>query len=217
MSVVPVCGIRKTVALVINEPTQLIFFAEWIIVSAITGGALLPKLVLGNPVIKELPDMSPEKRLIRRLIMPFSALLFLLLYFAANALCQRLDMGVVNGDAASTEIFRYAGLIVASAGLAIQSYSLLSKSPTKPNSESENNFPHAAAFGLRHPCFFAVIVTLTGLPMVMGTWYPLFAVPGIFIVIKWIVTEQERVLREQFGDQYAEFQARTKRLIPYIY
>jgi protein-S-isoprenylcysteine O-methyltransferase Ste14 len=217
VSIVPVCGIRKTVDLVINEPTQLIFFAEWIIVSAITGGALLPKLVLGDPLIQELPDLSPGKRLLRRLIMPFSALLFLLLYFAANALCQRLDMGVVNGDAASTQIFRYAGLVIASAGLALQSYSLLSKSPSKPNSESEDNFAPAAVFGLRHPCFFAVIVTLTGLPILMGTWYPLFAVPGIFIVMKWIVTEQERVLREKFGDRYAEFQARTKRLIPYIY
>lgn len=217
ISIVPVCGIRRTVSLVTSEPAQVIFFAEWIIVSAITGGALLPKLVLGDPLLKDIEDASPIKRLLRHLLMPLCATLFLLLYFAATALCQRLDMGVTHGDASTNQIFRYTGLVIASVGLAIQTRSLISKGSSKSASQSEADFVPAAILNLRHPCFFATIVTLTGLPMLMGTWYPLFAIPGIFIVIKWVAAEQERVLREKYGERYAEFQAKTKRLIPGLY
>lgn len=218
ISFVPVCGIRRSADLVLSEPAQVILFIEWLIVSAITGGALLPKFILGDPLLDNFPETTNKlKRLFKQLIMPISALLFLLLYFAASGLCQRLDMGVVHGDAMVTQIFRYFGLLIASAGLCLQAYILIASPLTKHDQEPGSGYMRSLFMKLRHPCFFATLVALTGIPIAMGTWYPLFAIPGIFIVMKWIITEQERVLVEKFGSDYVLFQSGTKHLIPFLY
>ncbi len=218
ISVVPICGIRRSVDVVLSEPAQVIFFIEWLIVSAITGGALLPKFVLGDPLLQSFPEtVSKPKRLFKQLIMPTAALVFLLLYFAACGLCQRVDMGVIHGDPIIIQTFRYLGLLIATAGLGLQAYVLVSSARTKQNQETESGYLRSLPFNLRHPCFFATLVTLTGIPLSMGTWYPLFAIPGIFIVMKWIVTEQERVLVEKFGTAYVLFQSGTKSLLPHLY
>ena len=218
ISIVPICGIRRTAGLVLSEPAQVIFFAEWLIVSAITGGALLPKLVLGDPLLPSFPEtVSRQKRLFKQLIMPVSAMLFLSLYFAANGLCQRLDMGVIHSDAIINQSFRYLGLLITTAGLSIQGYALISSGRLKSDSDSGNGYMRSPVLKLRHPCFFATLVALTGIPLVMGTWYPLFAIPGIFIVMKWIIIEQERVLIEKFETTYEQFQSNTRRLLPFLY
>ncbi len=218
ISFVPICGIRKSADLVLSEPAQLIFFVEWLIVSAITGGALLPKFILGDPLLQNFPETTNRlKRVFKQLIMPVSAMIFLLLYFAASGLCQRLDMGVVHGEATITQVFRYVGLLIATGGLGIQTYALISSARAKEDPDCGNGYMRSPILKLRHPCFFATLVALTGIPMVMGTWYPLFAIPGIFIVMKWIITEQERILIEKFGTPYTVFQSSTKRLLPDLY
>ncbi|CAN5445455.1 hypothetical protein BH10CYA1_BH10CYA1_44450 [soil metagenome] len=218
ISFVPICGIRRSTDIVLGEPAQVIFFVEWLIVSAITGGALLPKFILGDPLLYSFPEtVSRPKRVFKQLLSPVSALVFLLLYFAACGLCQRVDMGVVHGDTIITQTFRYIGLLIATAGIAIQAYALFSSTHAKEDQESGSGYMRSPILKLRHPCFFATLVTLTGIPMVMGTWYPLFAIPGIFIIMKWIITEQERVLIEKFGTPYTVFQSRTVRLLPNLY
>ena len=218
ISFVPICGIRRSVDLVINEPAQVIFFVEWLIVSAITGGALLPKFILGDPLLQSFPEpIKRPVRLFKQLIMPILALTFLLLYFAASGLCQRLDMGVVHGETTITQTFRYVGLLIATAGLSIQAYTLISSARAREGQQAGDGYMRSSILKLRHPCFFATLLALTGVPMVMGTWYPLFAIPGIFIIMKWIITEQERVLIEKFGTAYTEFQSSTNRLLPKLY
>jgi protein-S-isoprenylcysteine O-methyltransferase Ste14 len=218
ISVVPICGIRKSTEPVLSEPAQAIFFLEFILASAITGSALLPKFILGDPLLQQFPEtLNKYKRMFRQLLMPVAALVFLLLYFAACGLCQRVDMGVIHGSTLSIQICRYSGLLIATAGLIIQAYALFSSIRTSTNEESGNGYVSSPILKLRHPCFFATLVVLTGIPLVMGTWYPLFAVPGIFIVMKWIVAEQERILIEKYGDLYEQYQTNTRRLIPNLY
>jgi protein-S-isoprenylcysteine O-methyltransferase Ste14 len=218
ISIVPVCGIRRSMALIVSEPAQAIFFVEWILACAITGGALLPKFIQAHePAVKETQPVNLAQALFKRLLMPLGALIFLLLYFAASALCQRLNMGVVHGGTLTTQILQYMGLALTTFGLATHGYALLAPARSIVVSENETTCSQTAVLSLRHPCFFAALVTLTGLPLVMGTWYPLFAIPGIFIVFKWIATEQERNLRERLGANYEEFQAKTKMLLPYLY
>ncbi len=218
MSVLPICGIRRATQPVFSQPAQVIFFAEWLIVCAITGGVLLPKFAFGDPLLDSLPEsLGKPKRLFKQLMMPVAALLFLLLYFAASGLCQRLDMGVIRGGQTTVQIFRFLGLSIATAGLLLQSYALLASAKANSTLESGNGYVHSPFLKLRHPCFFATLVTLIGIPLVLGTWYPLFALPGIFIVMKWIVAEQEKVLLEKLGAAYEQYQSSTRRLLPYFY
>lgn len=217
ISVVPVCGIRRSPALVFTEPAQTILFIEWIIVSAITGGALIPNFFQRDPLFKSSEVTNLPKRLLRLLIMPITALLFLSLYFAACGLCQRMDMGVIGGGQVINQTLRFLGLLISTVGLAIQSFALVTSARSKTDHESANGYVQSPIFQLRHPCFFATLVALSGIPLALGTWYPLFALPGIFIVMKWIVTEQERVLVEKYGTAYEQYQNQTRRLLPYIY
>ncbi|HEY9677177.1 MAG TPA: hypothetical protein V6C76_04185 [Drouetiella sp.] len=215
ISVVPICGIRRTHQLVLNEPTQSIMFIEWVLASAITCGALLPKLIAGDPRLPKFEEVKNKpKRLAMQLAKPLCAVLFLLLYFAACGLCQRLNMGVFTADSTALHTARYIGLAIATVGLTIQ---VMSITTALKDNATESSYNKPGIFQLRHPCFFAALVTLSGIPLVLGTWYPLFAIPGIFVALKWIITEHERALIEKNEAVYQQLQSQTRRLIPLLY
>ncbi len=136
------------------------------------------KVILGDPLLQSFPDtVSKPKRLFMQLLMPVSALVFLLLYFAACGLCQRLDMGAVRGETVIVQAFRYTGLLIATAGLGIQAYTPDFILSSKTRFRIWERLYAQSAPETPTSLFLCTLVALTGIPMVMGTWYPLFAIP----------------------------------------
>lgn len=214
VAIAPVVRIRLGWQPILIDPIQLIFYSMWLTVSALTGAVLFYRFTNNDPLIEKTNQIQNKfKRLGEQLMMPSAALLFFLLYFAANALCQRLNMGIFEGDPVVIEILRLAGLVLAFAGLSLQTYALLSYMTKK----SGNGYESAPFLRLRHPSFFATLITLTAIPVLFGAWLPLIALPGIFVVMKWVITEQERVLVDKLGPDYELYQLSTRRLLPYIY
>lgn len=71
---------------------------------------------------------------------------------------------------------------------------------------------------VRHPLYAAALVTYLALVMAFDSWYSLapalvFPVAGVL----YRITIEERMLVRRFGDAYASYIKRTKRLIPFIY
>ncbi|MBX3138806.1 hypothetical protein KF707_21435 [Candidatus Obscuribacterales bacterium] len=52
--------------------------------------------------------------------------------------------------------------------------------------------PTRAVFLLRHPICAGWLVTLTGLPLVFQAWFPLLAIPGLFIGMNWLFPDKLR-------------------------
>jgi protein-S-isoprenylcysteine O-methyltransferase Ste14 len=71
---------------------------------------------------------------------------------------------------------------------------------------------------LRHPSYTGSLISFLGFAFSINNWLSLVIVflPTLFAMIHRINIE-EKVLTEQFGKQYLDYIAKTKRLIPFIY
>ena len=71
---------------------------------------------------------------------------------------------------------------------------------------------------VRHPMYMALLLYSVGQALVIPNWV---AGPSYFIafgiLFAFRVRAEERMMLDEFGDQYAEYAARTKRLIPRVW
>ncbi|HEX4799683.1 MAG TPA: isoprenylcysteine carboxylmethyltransferase family protein, partial [Sphingomicrobium sp.] len=68
---------------------------------------------------------------------------------------------------------------------------------------------------LRHPIYFAMLLLLAALAIGMGHIWGLIAAVPVFLVGTLIrIREEERLLRDQFGDEYARYASETPAFIP---
>jgi protein-S-isoprenylcysteine O-methyltransferase Ste14 len=71
---------------------------------------------------------------------------------------------------------------------------------------------------IRHPMYTALLLYSVGQALVIPNWVvgPSYLIPfGILFVFR--VHAEERMMLEQFGDQYANYMLRTKRLVPGVW
>ena len=70
----------------------------------------------------------------------------------------------------------------------------------------------------RHPMYLALFLYSVGQVLVLPNWFagPSYLI-GFGILFAFRVRREERMMLEEFGDQYAEYMAKTKRLIPGIW
>jgi len=71
---------------------------------------------------------------------------------------------------------------------------------------------------LRHPSYAFSLLTSLGLGLYLNNWLSLvLAFVPTFVAFSYRITIEERVLIEQFGEEYLEYRRKTKKLIPFIY
>lgn len=71
---------------------------------------------------------------------------------------------------------------------------------------------------LRHPSYSGALLSFLGFGLSLNNWLgiPIAFLPVLFMFIHRMNTE-EKVLTEQFGEQYLAYIKKTKRIIPFIY
>lgn len=202
VTVFPVVGIRQSWSCVLDDTAQLVFYAAWFPTVALTGAILFTKSAKGDPVLTWAKG-NQRRQLILKIVLPAAATLFFLLYFSVNALCQRLHIFIVHGNASHLELYRYSGLVVCLAGLILQVYSLTLE---------RHNLKL-----VKNPCFLATLTVLVGIPPLFGTWLPLVSIPGILAAMKWIISAQEQCLIERPGCYDQPKDSLKWRVLPFIY
>lgn len=71
---------------------------------------------------------------------------------------------------------------------------------------------------IRRPIYGGGLVGLVGLYLAFRSLIVLVAVTAVyFVVIKHRLLFEERMLMEEFGDEYKAYMKKTRRLIPYVY
>lgn len=71
---------------------------------------------------------------------------------------------------------------------------------------------------LRHPSYTGVLMAFLGLAITFSNWLSLVVICiPIFIAFIYRISIEEKVLKNEFGNDYVEYCKKTKRLIPYIY
>ncbi|MCW3084334.1 MAG: isoprenylcysteine carboxylmethyltransferase family protein [Bacteroidetes bacterium] len=71
---------------------------------------------------------------------------------------------------------------------------------------------------LRHPSYSASLISFLGLGVALNNW---LSIPVIFVpvLISFIyrMNVEEKLLQEQFGDEYRNYMKRSHRLLPFVY
>ena len=69
---------------------------------------------------------------------------------------------------------------------------------------------------VRHPIYTGLLTSVLGSAMAAGTReaFAGFAVMIVGYIIKW--RREEKLMRQEFGQEYADYMARTKAIIPYV-
>lgn len=140
---------------------------------------------------------------------------FIFLYIACAVLCEKLKITVTYG------FMRDIGLVLVAIGGILRLWSIANlgrfHSAYVALMDEHKLIQSGPYKSIRNPSYLGMLVMMSGIPLVYGTWFPLLAMPGAFIVMKWRMNDEEAFLAEHFGQEYAEYQAKTVRLIPFIY
>jgi protein-S-isoprenylcysteine O-methyltransferase Ste14 len=70
---------------------------------------------------------------------------------------------------------------------------------------------------VRHPIYTGSLIAVGGVFLVFRSRLIWFALPLYLIGTLWRIHDEEKLLQEAFGEAYQQYQARTWRLLPFIY
>ncbi len=70
---------------------------------------------------------------------------------------------------------------------------------------------------VRHPMYAAALIGAFGLSLLMESWAFFCAFLLYLVLIVALVRREEAGLRRAFGGEYAEYQTRVRRLLPFVY
>jgi protein-S-isoprenylcysteine O-methyltransferase len=139
--------------------------------------------------------------------------------FLAATRLARLDFGALPGPITAQ---LGAGLVVMWAGLALRAWSIqhlggLFRAVVviQPDHRLVTNGPYRF---LRHPSYTGALMAALGFGVALGHWTSLLALlMGWGVGIAYRVRVEEAAMQDAFGPAYAEYAARTRRLIPLVY
>lgn len=70
---------------------------------------------------------------------------------------------------------------------------------------------------VRHPAYLGAILLFVGIPIAVSSLLGFLAMLLLVIYLLYRIKLEERMLTLRFGDEYREYMARSKRLIPFVY
>jgi protein-S-isoprenylcysteine O-methyltransferase Ste14 len=71
---------------------------------------------------------------------------------------------------------------------------------------------------VRHPGYSASLLVWVGYAVALGNWIATILTIGVLgAVYVWRINAEEALLRTSLGNEYATYQHRTKRLVPFLY
>ena len=70
---------------------------------------------------------------------------------------------------------------------------------------------------IRHPRYLGILIFFTGISLTFRSLLGIFIVLALAGVLIWRVFAEEKMMREEFGKEWKEYQSKTWRLIPYIF
>jgi len=69
----------------------------------------------------------------------------------------------------------------------------------------------------RHPVYLGVLIAIIGLPIFASSLYGFLTMLALIPIVLNRIRMEERLLTEEFGDSYRDYQKNTSKLIPFIY
>ena len=84
--------------------------------------------------------------------------------------------------------------------------------------EEQTIIQHGAYKYVRHPSYLGAYLVVIGTTVFLHAYISIaFSIVAMFIAYWYRISVEETALVEDFGDQYKNYQEKTKRIIPFIY
>jgi protein-S-isoprenylcysteine O-methyltransferase Ste14 len=129
---------------------------------------------------------------------------------------DRMGIWVIDGDAV-----RWIGVALFAAGGALRLWPVFvlgDRFSGLVAIQPDHALVTGGVFGvIRHPSYLGFLVSSLGWGLAFDSWVGVLLAALLIPPVLARIRAEERLLRSQFGDEYAAYSARTSRLIPGIY
>jgi len=118
--------------------------------------------------------------------------------------------------------WRWLGVAVLASGLALRAWGMatLGRSYTRTlRTTGGQRLVQEGPYRLvRHPGYGGSLLVWTGYSLALGNAVAVALTVGLLLgAYSWRISAEERLLADAFGDDYADYRRRTKRLVPFLY
>jgi len=186
--------------------------------AAYVGGIILLQIfsVLYNPQSgrnqEKRKSGAPQPKMDLLLIQVFSLLIVFLAPFS-----DQHTLGVFNiGDA-----WRYAGLLLVTFGFILMQISekYLDKQFSIQVTLQENHqLIQAGPYRwIRHPRYLGILAFFVGISITFRSLLAISLVVALFLVLAWRIGAEEKLMQQTFGATWETYQAKSWRIIPFVF
>ncbi|MEO7149951.1 MAG: isoprenylcysteine carboxylmethyltransferase family protein [Rhodanobacteraceae bacterium] len=118
--------------------------------------------------------------------------------------------------------WQIVGLLVMALGIAIRSAAIAQlgryHTPNVAILSDHEVYDRGLYRHIRHPSYLGALIAFLGFGLALGNWLSLLVIMLLALVVYlYRIHEEEMALHTAFGDRYANYCRRTKRLIPGVY
>ena len=193
-------------ALTSEENVVLIVCLVWAF-SEVVGGKLLPALRRRGTVNAVKARSDKGSRLVLWLSIFVS--IVIAIFFGTNEITPLPDW------------FFYLGIVLMLAGIALRQWSIRVLGQffsTTVQVTSDQRIVTSGPYGvIRHPSYSGALLALLGLGLSAKTWAGTLVITVLFgLVYGYRISIEENLLKAEFGQEYADYAKKTKRLIPFL-
>lgn len=155
---------------------------------------------------------APRSKLDLILIQIFSLAVVILAPFSDGH-----SIGILNVE----NIVRYIGLFIAIPGFVLMQAGekyLAKQFSIEVTLQKDHKLIQSGPYKvIRHPRYLGILIFFTGISLTFRSLLGIFIVLALAGVLIWRVFAEEKMMREEFGKEWEEYQSKTWRLIPYLF
>ena len=134
-----------------------------------------------------------------------------------------VDIALSGASAGTVPVaWRWVGVALLAVGLCVRAWAMHTLGRYYTRTLRTMDEQHVVDRGpyrvVRHPGYAGSLMVWTGYALGLGNWIAtVITMVLLGAVYIWRIDAEEALLCRSFGDRYAEYRRRTKRLVPYVY
>lgn len=130
---------------------------------------------------------------------------------------DRISMMTMNDNPG----IRFSGLLLTLIGFGVMNWSIYylgRQFSTYVTIQEDHELVTSGPYRyIRHPRYLGIIIFLTGISLVFRSWIALIFTALSIALLVWRILDEEKLMRNEFGDDWEKYCQRSHRLIPFIY
>ncbi len=167
-------------------------------------------------VIPERQDRA-EKRVARQTVYLVVIQLLGMALLVLLGFCDRRSVAVLP----ESPVTRLVGLalLVAGGGLMFASVLYLGRLySAEVTLQKDHRLVTTGLYGvIRHPRYLGLLVLVLGSALVFRSWIGLAADVVLLVTLLWRISDEEKMLQREFGEEWEAYAKRTRRLVPWVW